>query len=90
MSNLPSFKSYGEYSSENYGAHSLVFRTSQGSVYFSYDTPVAFHTPKTGLVVRRNDWGPTTGKHLNWIDGGNKAARIPGAEFERQLEEAFN
>jgi hypothetical protein len=59
-------------------------------ISFSYKTPIAFYTPKTGLVVRRNDFSATTGKHLNAIDGGgNKAARMPGAEFERQIAELF-
>lgn len=90
MNTIPSFRSYGNYSSNNYGSHCLLFSTSSTDVYFSYSTPVAFRTIKTGLVVRENDWGPTTGKHLNWIDGGDKATRIDGAAFERQLSEAAN
>ena len=88
MAKLPSFRNYGEYSSSNYGAHSLVFSTPKIEIYFSYDTPVAFRAAASGLVVRQNDWHTTTGKHLNWIDGGSKeakAARIPGAEFEKRL-----
>ena len=86
MSNLPSFESYGNYSSDNYGTNALVFTIGSVDVYFSYKTPVAFRTPQTGLVVRENDWGPTTGKHLNWIDGGNKTDRISGEEFVSLLE----
>jgi len=56
------------------------------TVYFSYQTPIAFQTAKTGLVCRVNDWSTTTGKHLNAIQP-NKAKRIPGAEFEKQLAE---
>ena len=84
--NLPSFENYGEYMSENYGAHSLVFRTPKIDIYFSYKTPVAFNAGK-GLVVRQNDWSSTTGKHLNWIDGGGdaKKKRISGDEFEKLL-----
>lgn len=55
---------------------------------FSYRTVISFRTPETGRVVRQNDWGPTTGKHLNAIDGGSadaKRRRIPGAEFEAML-----
>ncbi len=44
-------------------------------IYFSYKTPIAFFTPRSGLVVRQNDWSVTTGKHLNAIDDGNKANR---------------
>jgi len=59
-------------------------------IYFSYKTPIAFYTPKIGLVVRQNDWSTTTGKHLNAIDGGNKAERIPCKEFEERLELWFS
>ena len=38
-------------------------------------------------MVRVNDWGPTTGKHLNWIDGGDHKNRLPGSEFEQLLKE---
>ena len=86
MSNLPSFETYGNYSSGNYGTNALVFTIGSVDVYFSYKTPVAFRTPQTGLVVRENDWGPTTGKHLNWIDGGKKTDRISGEEFVSLLE----
>jgi len=86
---LPNFQVYGNYSSGNYGAHALVFSVGGIDVYFSYKTPVAFR--KDGkLVVRANEWGPTTGKHLNAIDGGNgaKSRRVDGDTFERLLTEA--
>lgn len=54
-------------------------------LYFSYRTPVAFRYPGIGTVVRQNEWGPTTGKHLNAIDGGDKKSRVPGDEFIRLL-----
>ena len=79
---------YGQYSSENYGAHSLAFETKQGDFYFSYDTLVAFRSNKTGKrYVRKNVWGTTTGKHLNWIDGGNKENRLDREDFEKALKE---
>lgn len=85
---LPSFHTYGNYKSDNYGAHCLVFHTSNLSVWFSYCTPVAFQQLGKPKVVRQNDWGPTTGKHLNWIDGGDKASRVPGERFEALLSKA--
>ncbi len=87
MQDLPSFRSYGNYSSKNYGAHCLVFNSPKIDVYFSYDTPVAFNTG-SGLVVCKNYWGTTTGKHLNWIDEGDKKNRIGRKEFERLLAAA--
>jgi hypothetical protein len=90
---LPSFETYGNYSSGNYGAHALVFSLPNGiDVYFSYKTPVAFRN-NGHVIVRQNDWGPTTGKHLNAIDGGDKDAknrRLPGDQFETALQSVFN
>lgn len=81
---LPTFRSYGDYSSSNYGVNSLCFTVKDLEIYFSYKTPVAFWHPSTGLVIRQNDWGPTTGKHLNWIDS-DKSKRISGEDFEDKL-----
>jgi hypothetical protein len=61
-------------------------------IYFSYATPIAFHDG-TRLWVRQNAWGPTTGKHLNAIDGGDalaRANRYDGETFERMLRTEFN
>lgn len=58
------------------------------TVWFSYDTPIAFRMETQGVVatfVRENDWSNTTGKHLNSIDGGDKDAKD-----ERLTEEEFN
>lgn len=86
---LPTIESYGNYSSDNYGAHSLRVSVGGVDVWFSYSTPVAFRT-NGKQVVRQNDWGSTTGKHLNWIDGGDKASRVPAAEFERLFTETMD
>ena len=87
---LPSFETYGNYSSSNYGANALRFNIGLVTVWFSYNTPVAFTAPGMGKVVRQNEWGPTTGKHLNWIDGGTKRERVNGDEFVRLLEQAIS
>lgn len=83
---LPTVRSYGEYKGRgNYGAHSLALRFSNGfELFYSYETIVAFNG-RAGLKVRKNDWGPTTGKHLNWIDGGDSKARLDGEAFEALL-----
>lgn len=52
--------------------------------YFSYRTCVAFRGSNGRMVVRENEWGPTTGKHLNWIDE-DKSTRVDGATFQRML-----
>ena len=86
---LPSFRSYGDYSSNNYGVNALVFNSPAGTFYFSYKTLVAFYHPERGRVVHENYWGPTTGKHLNWIDDGDKKGRVGRDEFERLYAEAY-
>lgn len=82
---LPAVSNYGNYSSDNYGAHTLMFTVKGIDFYFSYQTLVAFFGPKNGRVVQRNYWGKTTGKHLNWIDHGRKDERVDQKEFERRL-----
>lgn len=81
---------YGNYSSSNYGVHTLAFMDAEGNTfYFSYDTLIAFKT-NGGLFVRKNEWGQTTGKHLNWIDGGNKQARLSEEDFKKAYNDAFD
>ena len=86
---LPKISGYGRYSSDNYGAHTLRVSFDRLTLWYSYDTIVAFSGAGHDRTVRQNDWGPTTGKHLNWIDGGDKSSRIPGHEFEEQLEKVL-
>lgn len=52
-------------------------------VWISYETPVGFQAPDGRLVVRKNEWGPTTGRHLNHIDGGAKKSRVDKNTFDR-------
>lgn len=52
-------------------------------VWFSYQTCVAVQSHGRTIVCE-NAWGPTTGKHLNAIDGGGaeaKALRFPQDKF---------
>lgn len=91
MSNkLPTISNYGNYSSSNYGAHCLRVDVGPLSVWFSYKTPVAFRAPNTQTIVRKNDWGQVTGRHLKWIDGETsrtEKTRVTGEEFERLWQE---
>lgn len=89
MSELPTIDSYGQYSSANYGAHTLQVNMGGVMVWFSYKTPVAFVHPKRGRIVHKNVWGTTTGKHLNWIDGGNKKDRVDADTFESLWQDVF-
>lgn len=83
MSTLPTIASYGNYSNGNYGAHCLRVTAGPLTIWFSYKTPVAIEAPGLPCTVRVNDWGVTTGKHMNWIDGGDKASRVSSEEFQR-------
>jgi len=80
---LPSIDNYGQYSSKNYGANTLVVTVGDIRVWYSYRTPVAFEIGDNDMVVHQNDWAQTTGKHLNWIDGGDKKSRVSHEEFQR-------
>lgn len=85
---IPRVVSYGEYQSTGYGAHCLMFSLANMDFYFSYSTVVAFRAPGAGLVVIRNYWGPTTGKHLKWIDGCTTKTgkhRLEDADFYKLL-----
>lgn len=59
------------------------------SVWFSYRTPVAYQYGSGRIVVRENDWSTTTGKHLTYIDGGDKRSRVPGDVFMAGLEKVL-
>lgn len=83
---LPTISSYGNYSGNNYGVHTLCVSMLGVEVYFSYTTIVAFRAPSCGLVVHQNDWSRTTGKHLNFIDGG-KGNRVDDAQFQALWKE---
>lgn len=53
------------------------------TVWFSYETPIAFHTPE-GLVVSENPAGKTTGGHINQVS--RTKDRVPHDEFIKMLE----
>ena len=82
--------SYGNYSSDNYGAHTQKVWVGNLTLWFSYDTVVAFRQDGHCMRVSENCWGPTTGKHLNFLDGGNKADRFPRERFENELANVLN
>lgn len=79
---------YGNYSSNNYGAHCVAIEVGKLTLYFSYNTVIAFTTLKDGLVISENVWSTTTGKHLNWINE-YKQHRISNDEFTEKLNEVL-
>jgi len=87
------FTNYGNYSSNNYGSHSLKFTDPNNrQFWFSYDTLIAFYAPdNTGLwdtYIIQNYWSTTTGKHLNWIST-DKKKRLTQEQFDAKYLECF-
>jgi hypothetical protein len=63
------------------------------TVWFSYETPVAYQDSAALPRVVNNDWSTTTGKHLATIDGGTDQAkmhRLAPAAFEAQLSKRLS
>ncbi len=63
------------------------------SVWFSYETAIAFQFEGRPIVVAENIWSKTTGKHLNSIDP-EKKCRVDYETFQRlwrdtQLKEGW-
>ena len=81
---------YSNYSSSNYGAHTIAVKINNKTYYYSYETLVAFEGYNKGKyynVVMKNYWSNTTGKHLNFIDGGDKKSRVDKETFNKLLNE---
>ncbi|MFW6129862.1 MAG: hypothetical protein ACOC56_01685 [Atribacterota bacterium] len=55
------------------------------SVWFSYETPVAFLKQGQKKVVRKNEWSTTTGKHINKLEP-DKNKRVDGKVFISMLK----
>lgn len=71
----------------NRNTQSWAFQAGPIEMYFSYRTCVAFRDPATGrLLVCENDWGPTTGRHLNELDDDDRENRLPHSEFVQALD----
>lgn len=58
------------------------------TLYFSYETVIAFHSPKMGLVISENIWTMTTGRHLNEIDP-DKSIRLKHGDFLEKLSQTL-
>lgn len=80
--------SYGKYRSRHYGLNTLKIKINNLTLYFSYNTIVAFRHPNYGLVVSENVYSKTTGKHLTWIEP-NKNKRLDWREFKKKLNEVL-
>ena len=84
----PSISWYGNCQSRSGKINATVIVIPDVTTFwFSYQTLVAFLHPERGLVVHKNDWGPTTGRHLSWIDGGEKHKRVDHETFMNLLRD---
>ncbi|RKZ28456.1 hypothetical protein DRQ26_01030 [bacterium] len=78
---------YGNYSNSNYGSSRAV-KIGKLTLYFSYDTIVAFEEEYEGIKVCENVFSVTTGKHLNWLEP-DKKKRLPYDAFKKELEKTL-
>lgn len=61
-------------------------------LYFSYKTVIAYSLKNdTGYLTvgRVNEWGPTTGRHMNDVSGNHKEDRLTGEDFQNELETLY-
>ena len=86
MNDVPKLQSYGP---KDYDGRCMQLTLPGITIWFSYETPIAFRSNEHGRVVRQNLWGPTTGKHMKVIDGGAKSDRVNSETFETLLQEAL-
>jgi hypothetical protein len=82
-------ESYGDYQSDGYGRHTMKVYANGNTFWFSYSTLVAFRKGGGRTWVHKNDWGTTTGRHLNWIDDGDKKSRLSSQDFNAKFAEEF-
>lgn len=53
--------------------------------WFSYETPIAYKVGNDKVVMRDNDWGIGTHKHLKYIQNNYEYIQLDGKGFERLL-----
>lgn len=68
------------------GKNAIRIDAGKVIVWYSYQTPIAFLIVGSSMVVRQNEWGQTTGKHLNEIDP-DKSKRVNAAKFQALWDE---
>lgn len=68
------------------GSNGTLVTIGNLELWFSYKTIIAFRESGHTTRVSENCWNVTTGRHLNAIDGGNKADRLPRDRFEAEIQ----
>lgn len=51
----------------NLANFSCLDTSKEETVYFSYETPIAFFQANETPLIVKNQWGPTTGRHINKV-----------------------
>jgi hypothetical protein len=64
------------------GVNGKTVRIGHLTFFFSYSTLVGISAPDIGTVHVRNQWGPTSGAHINDIGG----REVSNEEFEKIVE----
>lgn len=86
---IPEVWSYGSYRShQNYGVHTMAVSLNGIDFFYSYRTLVAFTGPDGFGVIRENEWGRTTGRHLCLIRRQHAVGSyvtVPREEFVTRL-----
>lgn len=75
---MPTIKPYA-------GANSTALHVGQLTLYFSYETVIAFYSPETRLVVSENLWGATTAKHIKAVTGREPEKKAVASGAYRRL-----
>lgn len=73
-----------------------IVGTPNARIGFSYQTAIAVY-PYQEVCGRRghrwytaiNEWGPTTGKHLNYFDDGDRNDRYPLDSIDEMISACF-
>jgi hypothetical protein len=80
--------SYGKYYSPTGHINTTYITIGTTKIYYSYDTIIAFSHHSQPLYMIENLWGPTTGKHMNWIKRHHIDYKVlPRHEFENKLSQ---
>ncbi len=81
---------------ENTSRNAMRIDINNVTFYFSYNTLVWIRLPYNGneweyqwLYTIKNYWQQTTGKHLNWIDWGDKKDRLDQEAFGKVAKYAI-
>lgn len=70
----------------NRNTKSLTVTIGDLDLYFSYETLVAFSSPRVGFWISQNVWSMTTGRHLNEIHPDHNIRSTPEL-FEIKVKE---